>query len=120
MAKDQNRDIAEWVYYHHWLGCENIYVYDNNSTTPLSHELHDWIRSGAVIYTRFAGSHLNGVNRSFRTTGEQNPLCPASYTRHTLLAQTCHGAQVLVQHGPCTDCLPFHQPQHKGMPTTTC
>jgi hypothetical protein len=27
VVKDQHADLREWLYYHHWLGAETIYLY---------------------------------------------------------------------------------------------
>lgn len=55
VAKDQHRDIREWVEYHQWIGVKKIYIYDNNSSTPLASTIPDYLQSGLVEYSYFLG-----------------------------------------------------------------
>jgi hypothetical protein len=63
---------------------------DHNSSTPLSEHIPDWISSGVVVYTRFAGQQLSGGRKKqFSSTGQgygyQDCLARAR-GRHTWLA----------------------------------
>jgi hypothetical protein len=53
VVKDQNTDILEWALYHHMIGASKIYVFDNNSTTPMIRELHPLVEAGVVQYEYF-------------------------------------------------------------------
>lgn len=55
VVKDQHRDIREWIEYHRWIGVSKIYLYDNNSTVPLATTVPDYLHSGLVEYSYFAG-----------------------------------------------------------------
>jgi hypothetical protein len=48
VVKDQQHDIREFIDYHHWIGFEKFYVYDNNSTQDLRAVLADYIEQGLV------------------------------------------------------------------------
>lgn len=46
--QDQPADIRAWVDYHYALGIPRVYLFDNNSTIPLSSALQDHIDDGIV------------------------------------------------------------------------
>ena len=46
--QDQPADIRAWVDYHYALGIPRVYLFDNNSTPPLSSALQDHIDDGIV------------------------------------------------------------------------
>lgn len=47
-CKDENRYLAEWLDYHQAVGVEHVILIDNNSITPLSETVEDWISRGFV------------------------------------------------------------------------
>jgi len=48
IARDEDRDIEEWVQYHAMLGVEKFIIYDNESSTPIRETLHKYTTSGFV------------------------------------------------------------------------
>jgi len=50
VVRDAHDDIAEWVHYHQKLSISKFYVYDHESTPPLSQVLMPWINQGIVEY----------------------------------------------------------------------
>lgn len=48
IAKDEDQDIHEWLFYHFVIGFEHILVYDNNSQLPLRTTLSEFIKAGLV------------------------------------------------------------------------
>mmetsp|Transcript_25777 Transcript_25777/g.56161 ORF Transcript_25777/g.56161 Transcript_25777/m.56161 type:complete len:401 (+) Transcript_25777:202-1404(+) len=57
VAKNENRYIREWVLYHTCLGVGKIYLYDHNSTVPMSSEIGDLIEQGVVEVISIEGLH---------------------------------------------------------------
>ncbi|KAK9807050.1 hypothetical protein WJX72_012053 [[Myrmecia] bisecta] len=53
IIKNEQRNIREWVEYHHSIGAEKFYIYDHNSTHPAVIEVQDYIDQGLVEYTYF-------------------------------------------------------------------
>lgn len=68
VAKDQHEDIREWIEYHKWLGFQKIYLYDNNSTSPLALSIADYMTAGLVEYTYFTGVHRK--SNLFKSTNQ--------------------------------------------------
>ncbi len=50
VVRDAHDDIAEWVHYHQKLSISKFYIYDHESTPPLSRVLRPWIEQGIVEY----------------------------------------------------------------------
>ena len=50
IVKDEARHIEEWIAYHHLIGVEHVYVYDNNSSDDLRQVLAPYITRGLVTY----------------------------------------------------------------------
>ncbi|KAK9792056.1 hypothetical protein WJX73_010184 [Symbiochloris irregularis] len=57
-VKDEHKDLREWVTYHVELGVSRFYIYDNNSSMPLMHELTDFIKAEVVEYHYLVGKGL--------------------------------------------------------------
>ncbi len=55
IAKDENKYIKEWVAYHHYIGFEKIYIYDNESERPLFNELVDYLEREICDINRIKG-----------------------------------------------------------------
>lgn len=55
IAKDENKYIKEWVAYHHYIGFEKIYIYDNESSRPLFNELVDYLKREICDIYRIKG-----------------------------------------------------------------
>ncbi|GBF93710.1 hypothetical protein Rsub_06813 [Raphidocelis subcapitata] len=65
-VKDEHSDIREWVLYHHMIGVDKFYIFDDYSSPPMSVVLHDLIASGLVDYTFEMGplpGRLVGTNK---------------------------------------------------------
>ena len=53
-VKDQNKDLREWIKYHHHIGVGKFYVFDDNSSVPTIEGLQDLVQEGelaAIPYT---------------------------------------------------------------------
>lgn len=46
IAKDETQYLEEWVCYHHYLGFDKIFLYDNESQIPISETLKDYVALG--------------------------------------------------------------------------
>ncbi|GBG00587.1 hypothetical protein Rsub_13299 [Raphidocelis subcapitata] len=58
-VKDEHDSIREWVLYHHMIGVNKFYVFDDYSAPPMQGVLSDLIEAGLVDYT-FAMGQLPG------------------------------------------------------------
>lgn len=56
IVKNQAQELQEWVQHHVALGFRTIYVWDHNSTVPLSGILTPWIDARIVHYIHFGHS----------------------------------------------------------------
>ena len=54
-AKNEHRDVREWISHHLDLGVQQIHLYDNNSTPPMQTTIADFIAAGEVDYHFFTG-----------------------------------------------------------------
>jgi hypothetical protein len=55
IAKNEGRYLPEWIEFHHALGCEKFYLYDNESEDNTKAILQPYITSGLVEYNFIAG-----------------------------------------------------------------
>lgn len=55
IVKDENSYLAEWIEYHKLIGVERFYIYDNESTIPISRTLESYVKNGIVAVTSFPG-----------------------------------------------------------------
>ncbi|KAL4537199.1 hypothetical protein Ndes2526B_g04892 [Nannochloris sp. 'desiccata'] len=59
VVRDAHDDIAEWVHYHRKLSISKFYIYDHESTPPLSRVLRPWIYQGIVEYQTISPSNFS-------------------------------------------------------------
>ena len=55
IAKDEERDIEEWIQYHAMIGVEKFIIYDNGSLIPIRDTLSQYISSGFVTVVDIPG-----------------------------------------------------------------
>lgn len=55
IAKNEGAYFDEWIKWHHDLGVEKFYIYDNESSDNTKEVLEPYIQSGLVEYTFFPG-----------------------------------------------------------------
>ena len=55
ILKNESPYILEWIEFHHRLGVEKFYIYDNESTDDIVNVLSHYIDSGLVEYKYFPG-----------------------------------------------------------------
>jgi glycosyltransferase involved in cell wall biosynthesis len=55
IAKNEGPYFKEWIEWHHKLGVEKFYIYDNESTDDTKEILAPYMESGLVEYTFFPG-----------------------------------------------------------------
>lgn len=55
IAKNEGPYFKEWIEWHHKMGVDKFYVYDNDSTDCIKEVLAPYIESGLVEYTFFPG-----------------------------------------------------------------
>lgn len=48
IAKDEDKNLREWVLYHFAIGFEHIVIYDNNSKNPIKNILSEFISNGLI------------------------------------------------------------------------
>lgn len=49
VVKDQEDDLREWVDYHHSIGVEKFYIFDDNSSIPSLVGLEDLVDAGELV-----------------------------------------------------------------------
>lgn len=68
-VKDEGRFLPEWIAYHHVLGVEHVYVYDNDSRDGVRDMLRPIIESGILTYTHWPHSPASpGAELDFLAT----------------------------------------------------
>jgi glycosyltransferase involved in cell wall biosynthesis len=55
IAKNEGEYFKEWIEYHHMIGVEKFYIYDNESTDNTREILDPYIKSGLVEYIFWPG-----------------------------------------------------------------
>ena len=55
IAKNEDPYLEEWVNFHRAVGVEHLYIYDNDSTTPIKQLLSKYIEAGIVEVIDFPG-----------------------------------------------------------------
>lgn len=55
ILKDENQYLPEWLDYHRKVGVEHFYLYDHESSVPVSRVLAQQITEGIVNVTRISG-----------------------------------------------------------------
>lgn len=58
IAKNEGPYLQEWIEYHHLLGVEKFYLYDNESTDNTTEVLKPYIEKGLVEYIFFPGMKM--------------------------------------------------------------
>lgn len=58
IAKNEGRYFPEWIEYHHMMGVEKFYIYDNESEDNTREILQPYIDKGLVEYTFFPGMKM--------------------------------------------------------------
>ncbi|MCR5099531.1 MAG: glycosyltransferase family 92 protein [Lachnospiraceae bacterium] len=71
ILKNEARYIREWIAYHHIVGVEHFYLYDNESTDDLSGTIKDFIDRGWVTYIEYPGNEvqLDAYNDAIKNYG---------------------------------------------------
>lgn len=55
IVRNEGPYLAEWLEYHHLVGVEKFYIYDNQSTDNTAEILRPYVRAGWVEYIYFPG-----------------------------------------------------------------
>lgn len=58
IVKDEDEYLEEWINYHHKIGIEKFYFYDNESKTPLKVSLNHLIKKGIVNVDEISGKPM--------------------------------------------------------------
>jgi len=58
IAKDETPYLREWAIYHHYIGFEKIYVYDNGSAVPVRETLADLAEKGVLTVHDMPGQTM--------------------------------------------------------------
>ena len=71
IAKDETRNLREWLVYHTLLGIEAFIIYDNESSTPVSETLAPFLRGGFLTVVDIPGPNmqLQAYNHALREFG---------------------------------------------------
>ncbi|GFR52752.1 hypothetical protein Agub_g15359 [Astrephomene gubernaculifera] len=56
LAKNEHLYIREFIRYHHWIGIDKFYIWDNQSRPPLADVLQDHVASSLVELVYFSDS----------------------------------------------------------------
>eukprot|EP01025_Chloroclados_australasicus_P040870 TRINITY_DN4297_c0_g4_i1.p2 TRINITY_DN4297_c0_g4~~TRINITY_DN4297_c0_g4_i1.p2 ORF type:complete len:378 (+),score=38.20 TRINITY_DN4297_c0_g4_i1:58-1134(+) len=59
--QNQHNEIREWIEYHHYLGVEKFYLYDDMSEPPILETIKDFVDDGLVTYF-YLGTAWMGVD----------------------------------------------------------
>ncbi|GAX74916.1 hypothetical protein CEUSTIGMA_g2362.t1 [Chlamydomonas eustigma] len=54
--KNEHGHLHQWIDYHRWLGVEKFYIFDHESSPPLSVELEEFVLQGTVELFYFSGT----------------------------------------------------------------
>ncbi len=73
IAKDEDTIIREWVAYHHAIGFERIFIYDNDSKIPVRDHVADFYNQGIVESYTIAGPtmQLTAYNHFLQNHGSE-------------------------------------------------
>lgn len=81
VAKDQHKDIREWVEYNRHIGVRRIYLYDHRSSVPMRDLLSDFLQSGLVQYNYFNPANNTRIPGQFAST-DQYAAYQDCFTKH--------------------------------------
>ncbi|MBQ7618272.1 MAG: glycosyltransferase family 92 protein [Desulfovibrio sp.] len=72
IAKNENKYLKEWVAYHHYIGFEKIYIYDNESDVALYNEVTDYLNLGICDVYEIKGEAQQNIayNHCLKTHGQ--------------------------------------------------
>ena len=76
--QDQPADIRAWVDYHYALGLPRVYLFDNNSTPPLSSALQDHIDDG-IVQCELAPHQLSGLRQHVLQDTKLQAMLPCGW-----------------------------------------
>lgn len=51
IVKNEQRNIQEWIDYHHWIGVGKFYIYDHGSSLSVAAQLQKYIAAGELMTT---------------------------------------------------------------------
>ena len=73
IAKDENPFVREWVGYHHYIGFERVYIYDNDSALPVRDIVGDFYEQGICDTYTLPGSaiQLTAYNHCLKNHGHE-------------------------------------------------
>ncbi len=74
MIRDEAPYLAEWLAYHHALGVDHFFVYDNRSTDALHEVVEPWVGHGLVTLVHWPspGGQIDAYSHALRFYG---PSC---------------------------------------------
>jgi hypothetical protein len=55
IAKNETPYLEEWINFHRAVGVEHFYIYDNESTIPVSETLQKYLEAGLITVINFPG-----------------------------------------------------------------
>lgn len=58
IAKDETRNLREWLVYHTLLGVESFIIYDNESSVPIRETLAPFLRDGFLTVVEIPGQNM--------------------------------------------------------------
>lgn len=61
IVRDETPFLREWVAYHHYIGFEKIYIYDNQSAIPVRDTLLDFIEGGICETRSLQGEAMQSI-----------------------------------------------------------
>ncbi|MEW5300200.1 MAG: hypothetical protein WDW38_003039 [Sanguina aurantia] len=96
IVKNEQRNIQEWIDYHHWIGVGKFYIYDHGSSLSVAAQLQKYIAAGIVEVFTFASDwQLDAEHELFKSTRARSFLSPQAWAadscfrwfgyRHTFL-----------------------------------
>jgi hypothetical protein len=71
IVRDEARYLPEWIAYHHALGVQHTFLYDNRSSDDLEAVLEPWIDHGLVtlVHWPLPGAQLDAYGHALRLFG---------------------------------------------------
>ena len=72
IAKDETRNLREWLVYHALLGVESFIIYDNESSVPIQETLAPFLRDGFLTVVELPGQNMQvkAYNHALRVFGK--------------------------------------------------
>lgn len=91
VAADEHHSVREWVLYHHMIGVNKFYIWDDTSTPPMYEVLEDLIRGGLVDYLYVPHGGMQYEREGTTVQDAKYNTCLYRFgSRHTWMGEGSH------------------------------